>query len=451
MACPQSLDYIRSLVWSPVLLCLLVGTGFYLTFRLRGVQFTKLIYAFRLVFTKDKQSEPGDITPFQALTTALAGIIGIGSIGGVATAIAAGGIGSLFWMWLTALFGMATSFSESCLAVKYRLKDCRGRMAGGPMYYIERGLGWKWLAVLFASFAAIAAIGTGNLVQSYSIAESLETSFGFSPIVSGVILCALAGVVLLGGIRRIGKFTGFFVPLMSLFYFLAGLIVIILHIEQIPAALALIVKSAFSGQAAVGGFAGSSFLLAVQMGVSRGIFSNEVGLGTAPIAAAAAKTHEPVRQACIAMTAPFLATMIVCTITGLAIAVTGVLGDANATGCVLSGCSLTIEAFNRAIPYGGVLVTIGVALFGYSTILGWAYYGEECIEYLFGVKVIVFYRALFTLLIIPGAILSLDMVWLIADIVNGMMAFPNLIGILFLSPVVIKEAKKYFGQRNKVC
>lgn len=447
---PDTLQLIRSWIWSPVLLILLMGTGVYLTIRFKALQFRKLPFALRMVFKslRAEKGDEGDITPFQALTTALAGIIGIGSIAGVATAIATGGLGAIFWMWVTALFGMATSFAESCLSVKYRIQDAEGRMAGGPMYYIERGLGWKWLACAFAIFASIAAIGTGNLVQSYSIAESLQKTFNVPPLVSGISLCIVAGLVLIGGIKRIGKFTGFLVPIMSLFYFLAGIAVIILYIEHIPEAIALIVKSAFTGQAAIGGFAGSSFIIALQMGVSRGIFSNEIGLGTAPIAAAAAKTHSPAHQASISMTAPFFATMIVCTITGLVIAVTGVLGKMGGAGCILSGCSLTIEAFNRAIPYGGVIVTIGVILFGYSTILGWAYYGEECMEYLFGVKVTRYYRVLYTLLIIPGAILSLDVVWLVADIVNGMMIYPNLIGVLFLAPVVSNEIKKYFVNKT---
>lgn len=437
------LNRIDRWVWGPVLLVLLVGTGIYLTILLRGLQFRYLWYALKLAFSRNNHQGEGDISHFQALMTALAATIGIGNIAGVATAVAIGGVGAIFWMWVTALVGMATKYSEAILAVKYRSQDEKGQMCGGPMYYIQRGLGWKKLAMLFAFFGAIAALGTGNFVQSHTVAEAFQSIYPLNKWWIGGALGILTGMVLLGGINSIGKLSGVLVPFMALFYLLGGLVVIILSIEHIPDAMMHILTSAFNGQAAFGGFAGASILMAIQMGVSRGVFSNEAGLGTASIAAAAAKTDSPGRQALVSMTGAFLATIVVCSITGLVLAVTEVMGTTDANGVVLNGASLTIAAFDSVIPGSGVVVTIGVILFAYSTIIGWAYYGEKCFEFLFGGRSILFYRCIFTIAVVIGAVMSLEFVWSIADIFNGLMAFPNLLALLALATVVVKETRSF--------
>src|SRR3984957_15103252 len=434
------LNRIDGWVWQP-LLVILVGTGLYLTYRLRGLQFTRLFYALKLAFTRHDEQAEGDISHFQALMTALAATIGIGNIAGVATAMAMGGMGALFWLWITALIGMATKYAEAILAVRYRILDDRGEMAGGPMYYIERGLGWKWLAVSFAFFGALTAFFTGNLVQSNSIASAVESSFGVNVWITGAILAICTGLVLIGGIKSIGGVTSLLVPFMALFYICGSIVILILCYDAIPEAFSQIFITAFTGQAAIGGFAGSTMMLAIQMGVARGVFSNESGLGTAPIAAAAAKTDLPGRQALISMTGAFLST-VVCTFTGLAIAVTDVIGVITPDGKALNGAPLTISAFNSALPHvGGVIVVVGSILFGYSTIVGWAYYGEKCCEYLLGTKAILFYRLIFTVFVFIGVMIPLDMVWALADIANALMALPNLIGIVALAGVVTSETR----------
>ena len=435
-------------VWQP-LFVVLVGTGLYMTYKLRGLQFRHLFYSLKLAFSRHDENAEGDISHFQALMTALAATIGIGNIAGVATAIAMGGLGALFWLWVTSLIGMATKYSEAILAIKYRLVDDRGEMAGGPMYYIERGLGWKWLAICFALFGTITTLFTGNIVQSNSIASAVENSLGVNVWITGVILAACTGLVLIGGIKAIGGVTSLLVPFMALFYILGSLAILIIRYEALPEAIGTIFSTAFTGQAAMGGFAGSTIMLAVQMGVARGVFSNESGLGTAPIAAAAAKTDLPGRQALISMTGAFLST-VVCTFTGLAIAVTHVLGLVTADGRLVNGVPLTIAAFNTALPYvGGIIVVVGSILFGYSTIVGWAYYGEKCCEYLLGTKAIFFYRIIFTLFVLIGVIMPLDLVWALADISNAFMALPNLIGILALSSVVTAETRIFFNKVRK--
>lgn len=431
------LQRIDSWVWGPALLVLLFGTGIFLTVRLRGLQFRYLGYALKLAFSRNDKEAQGDISHFQSLMTSLAATIGIGNIAGVATAIVMGGVGALFWMWVTALVGMATKYAEAILAVKYRSVDAKGGMAGGPMYYIEKGLKLKWLAVLFALFGAVAALGTGNMVQSHSVADAIQTLFPIDSGWIGLILGVLTAGVLLGGVKSIGRVSSVLVPVMALLYLVGGLIVLIFCLDQLPAALGRIVEAAFTGQAAVGGFAGATVMLAIQMGVSRGVFSNEAGLGSSSIAAAAAKTDSPGRQALISMTGTFLATMVVCTITGLVIAVTDVLGSG------LNGGPLTMKAFSTVIPGGALIVTIGVILFAYSTIIGWAYYGEKCFEYLFGNKSILFYRILFSLFVVIGSALSLELVWSIADISNGLMAIPNLVALIGLSSVVVSETKSF--------
>jgi AGCS family alanine or glycine:cation symporter len=437
-------------VWGPYLLIpLLLLTGLFLTLRLRGLQFTKLWHALYLglIVRREKGAE-GDISHFQALMTALAATVGTGNIVGVATAIALGGPGALFWMWMTGLVGMATKFSEAMLSVQFRGTDARGEQAGGPMYYLARGIRWPWLGKslgwLFALFAAVAAFGIGNMVQSNSMADALEGSFGIKAWVSGLVIAIAAGAVILGGIKSIGRFTGFFVPIMIGLYMLGSGIILLLNAGQIPAALAEVFRGAFSGTAAGGGFAGAAVAQAIRFGVARGIFSNESGLGSAGIAAAAAQTREPVRQAMVSMTQTFIDTLVVCTFTGLTILVTGSWLEG------LNGAALTQEAFGRGLPgeWGGIIVTVSLTMFAFSTILGWSYYGEKSIEYLIGEWAVFPYRLLFTVVIYFGAISRLEFVWTISDVMNGLMALPNLVGLLLLSGVIARGVRDYFGRQT---
>ena len=431
---------INGIVWGPPMLILLVGTGILLTFRLKALQFSNLIYAHKMIFKKNEDSE-GDITNYQALTTALAATIGTGNIAGVATAIAAGGPGAVFWMWVTGLVGMATKYAEAVLAVKYRVKDKRGEMAGGPMYYIEKGLGMKWLAVLFAFFGAVAAFGIGNMVQANSVADAIYTTFGVQHWVTGLLLVIFTAVVLLGGIKSIGKVTALLVPIMAVFYVLGGSVVIIKNAALVPAAFASIFSDAFTGNAVAGGALGT----VIRYGVARGVFSNEAGLGSAPIAAAAAKTDHPVRQALASMTQTFIDTLVVCSFTALAILTSGLVGTINpATGEAYTGAALTTTAFNNTLPgVGGLIVAVGIIFFAYSTILGWSYYGEKCLEYLVGEKGVIFYRVAFVLFIMVGSLSGLKFIWDLADTMNGLMALPNLIALVGLSGIVVKETKDY--------
>jgi AGCS family alanine or glycine:cation symporter len=434
---------IENWIWGAPLLVLLTAVGLYLTIGLRGIQFRYLIYSLKLAFTRQDDKAEGDISQFQSLMTALAGMIGIGSITGVATAIAVGGVGSLFWMWMASLLGMATKYAEAILAVKYRTLDEKGEMCGGPMYYLSRGLKSKWLAIFFAFMGAVTALGTGNMVQANSIAGAMKQLVSLDPMITGIILTALTGFALFGGIKSIGKVSSWLVPSMALFYILGGTLVLIVKAHAIPTAILTIFQEAFTGKAALGGVAGSGIMAAIQYGVSRSVFSTEAGLGSAPIASAAAKTDVPGRQAMISMSGVFITSMIVCTITGLAIAVSGLLGQTTADGQSLTGSSLALLAFESAFPYGGLVVTVSIILFGYSTILGWAYYGEKCMEYLFGIRIINWYRALFTLVLIPGAVMSLQTVWSLANIMNGLMAFPNLVGLFGLSAIVFQETRSF--------
>jgi alanine or glycine:cation symporter, AGCS family len=440
----RALDNIYTWVWGAPLLILLVGIGIYLTIALKGLQFRYLPYALKIAFGKQKNGESkGDISHFESLMTALAATIGIGNIAGVATAIAIGGLGALFWMWVTALIGMAIKYAEAILAVKYRTTDERGEMCGGPMYFIEYGLGWKWLSVLFALFGAIGTFGGGNMLQANSVADVMKSVFDINPWWTGIVVALLTGLTLIGGIKSIGKVAGLLVPFMAIFYIGGASIILFKYFDRIPTALGNILEFAFTGQAAFGGFAGSTMLMAIQVGVSRGLMTSEAGLGTASIAAAAAKTDLPGRQALVSMTGCFLATIVMCSATALVLGVTDVFGTLGPDGKILNGASMTVEAFDRSIPGGAYIVTIGLVLFAFTTLIGWAYYGEKCVEYLLGSKSIVYYRALFTLVVIPGAVLELDIVWKISDICNGMMAFPNLIGLLGLSGVVIQETRSF--------
>lgn len=434
---------IENWIWGAPLLILLTAVGLFLTFALRGIQFRYLFYSLGLAFTRQDDKAEGDISQFQALMTALAGMIGIGSITGVATAIAVGGLGSIFWMWVASLIGMATKYAEAILAVKYRTVDEKGEMCGGPMYYLERGLKSKKLAVFFAVVGAITALGTGNMVQANSIAAGMKEILPLDPLWIGLILALLTGLALFGGIKSIGKVSSWLVPFMAVFYIVGGLIVVALRIEHFPHAFIEIFTQAFSGKAAFGGFAGSTVMMAIQYGVSRTVFSTEAGLGSAPIAAAAAKTDVPARQALISMSGVFITSMIVCTITGMAIAVSGLFGTIGSDGLPLSGSAMAYFAFENVFPFGGLVVTISLILFGYSTILGWAYYGEKCMEYMFGLPIVRWYRFLFILALIPGATLSLQTVWSFANIMNGLMAFPNLLALFGLSAIVVSETRSF--------
>jgi alanine or glycine:cation symporter, AGCS family len=439
------LNAIDAWIWNRVLIFLLVAVGLFFTIRLKGMQFRYLFYSLKLAFTRRDDDAEGDVSQFEALMTALAATIGIGSIAGVATAIMAGGFGAIFWMWVIALIGMVTKFSEAILAVKYRVVDSKGEMCGGPMYYISKGLGWHWLAVIFALFGALSAFAGGNMTQSNSIAAALGDLLHLPSSWTGILLTLLTGLVLLRGIKSIGKLSSYLVPLMALMYVFGGLIILFFRMEKIPEALLLIFKNAFTGQAAYGGFLGASLASAIQLGVARGLSSNEAGLGSAPIAAAAAKTDVPGRQALISMTTVFLSSLVVCTITALVIAVTGVFGKIGPDGTTLNGALLVMEAFRCVIPGGGVIVAIGIVLFGYTTIIGWAYYGEKCIEFLMGRRSVLYYRLLFCLVVFFGAVASFDIVWPLVDIMNGLMALPNLIGLFALSGVVVHEANLFFA------
>ena len=500
------ISQVRDLVWGLPLLILLVGTGVLLTIRLKGLQITKLLHSLYLGLIKRREDgdQPGDISHFQALMTALSATVGTGNIAGVATALVAGGPGALFWMWITGLFGMATKYSEAVLAVKFREVDETGAMSGGPMYYLHKGLGQRWLGILFAIFAAIAAFGIGNMVQSNSVAEALSENFNIPHIWTGIILMLLTLLVIVGGIKSIGRVTGILVPIMIVFYFLSALVILILKLEEIPAVFVLIMEEAFNFDAAAGGFLGSAMMLAMREGVARGVFSNESGLGSSPIAAAAAKTKHPVSQALVSMTQTFIDTIVICTLTGFAILLSGLLDS----GSGLNGAKLTSAAFSEILPgeFGGLIVAIGLVLFAYSTILGWSYYGEKSIEFiaeigrktkfllvyvLFVVIIIPFwivtqldedgmllsvlliltytliyykikskisdpdiktiitlYRSAFGIFVLIGTIAQLNLVWTMADLFNGLMAFPNLIGLLGLSGLVVKITNDYFSQKE---
>jgi alanine or glycine:cation symporter, AGCS family len=439
----QFLNYLRNVIWGAPLLLFLLGTGAYLTIILGGVQFRYLGYALKQVVARQNQNSKGDISHFEALMTSLAGAIGTGTIVGVSTAITVGGLGAIFWMWITALLSMATKYAESLLAVKYRELDKRGEMAGGPMQYMQKGLGWRKVAYLFAVLGVIAAVSTGNLVQTNSIAEAVHHVWHVEPWITGLVLCVLTMAVVIGGVKSIGHIASILVPGMALLYVGAACFILIMNIKQIPAAFALIFHSAWNGQAAVGGFLGSSMMMALQMGVARSVFSNEAGLGISSVAAAAAKTDSPGRQAMITMTGALISTVIVCTMTGLVLAVTGVIGQTNESGVMLNGAALAIAAFNSHITGGEYLVTIGLVLFAYTTILAWSYYGEKCCEYLFGERSIIIYRLFYGLVVIPGALIKMEIAWYLADISNGLMIIPNLIALIALSKVIVKETKHF--------
>jgi alanine or glycine:cation symporter, AGCS family len=432
-------------IWGTPLFLLLLGTGVYLSFLLKGIQFRYLGYAFKLVIVKQRQRTTGDITHFEALMTSLAGAIGTGTIVGVATAIMVGGLGSIFWMWVTAFISLSTKYAESLLAIKYRQVDRRGKMSGGPMHYIEKGLGWKWMASLFAILGMIAALTTGNLVQANSIADGIYHVWNVNPWITGVILSILTASVVIGGVKTIGQVASILVPGMALLYIGSACYILLLNAQQIPTAFIQIMDSAWNGQAATGGFLGSTMIMAMRMGVARSVFSNESGLGISSIASAAAQTDHPSRQGFISMTGVLISTVVICTMTGLVLAVTGVVGQTTETGEVLNGASLAIAAFNLHMVGGKYVVTIGLILFAYTTILAWSYYGEKCCEYLFGERSVIVYRALFVFMILSGAVLKMQMAWHLADISNGLMVIPNLIALIGLSSIVKKETDAFLA------
>lgn len=439
----QVLSAINNVVWGPWMLGLLAVTGIYLMLGLRFMPLRKIPKAFIHLWYGRKGSGEGDISGYNALMTSLSATVGTGNIAGVATAIAMGGPGALFWMWCIALVGMATKYAESVLAIRYREVDANGEYVGGPMYYIKNGLSskWRWMAGTFAFFGMVAGFGIGNTVQANSVAEVLANNYHLDKTLTGFVIAALVGAVLLGGIQRIGAVAGKLVPFMAIAYVGAGLVIILLHITDLPSAIAQIVEAAFNPVSATGGFAGATVWAAIRYGVARGVFSNEAGLGSAPIAHACAQTKHPVDQGLIGMLGTFIDTIIICSITGLVIVLTGAWQSGE------NGATLSSHAFSLALPgVGQHVVAIGLALFAFTTLLGWSVYSEKCTVYLFGVKYVALFR-LFWVLVIPlGAVISLGNVWLLADTLNAMMALPNLIALLLLSPVVFKLTREFFQQ-----
>ncbi|HCQ6268628.1 TPA: sodium:alanine symporter family protein [Clostridioides difficile] len=439
------LNKVDAFIWGPPLLVLLVGTGILLTVKLGVVQITKLPRALKLIFSAENKGS-GDVSSFAALCTALAATVGTGNIVGVATAIKAGGPGALFWMWIAAFFGMATKYSEGVLAIKYRTKDKNGQVSGGPMYYIVNGMGEKWrpLAIFFAiSGILVALLGIGTFTQVNSITDAINNSFGIDPRITGVVLAVFVALVVFGGLKSISNVATKIVPFMAVIYVVICGIILVSFWNKIPETFMLIIKNAFTPTAATGGFLGATMSLAIRNGIARGVFSNESGLGSAPIAAAAAKTEWPAEQGLISMTGTFIDTIIICTLTGFSLVISGVWCSD------LNGAVMTQAAFNGAIPtFGPILLTVSLTLFAFTTILGWSYYGERCFEFLFGVKGMNGYRTVFVAMVLLGAFLKLEVVWIIADIVNGLMAIPNLIALLALSPIIVSETKKYFEHIN---
>ena len=434
---------INELAWGPPMLVLLLGTGLYLSLGLRFMTVRKIPVALRLLLQGRAGKGEGDISPFNALMTSLSATIGTGNIAGVATAVALGGPGALFWMWITALLGMATKYAEAVCAVRFREQDALGNYSGGPMYYIRNGLHkrWHWLGFLFALFGSLAGFGLANTVQSNSVAEVLNDTFAIPPLATGLVLMVLVGAVVLGGIQRIASVASWLVPFMAFSYVLMSLVVLVTHLEALPGAVVTIIDSAMNGTAAAGGFAGASVWAALRFGVARGVFSNEAGLGSAPIAHAAARTNQPVQQGMIAMLGTFIDTLVICTMTGLVI----VVMDVWPTG--VSGASLTSMAFANAFPGGQYVVTFGLCLFAFTTMIGWSFYGERCAVFLLGTGVIMPFRIAWVIAIPLGTLVELDLVWLIADTLNAFMAIPNLIALVLLSPLVFSLSREYFDRR----
>lgn len=446
----QTNKFVNDLVWGPPMLVLLIGVGVYLSIRTNFFSITKLAYILKQtlfkMFSKEEVGE-GEITAFQAVATALAATVGTGNIAGVATAISLGGPGAVFWMWIAAFFGMTTKFAEVVLSIEFREQTADGRFVGGPMYYIANGMknkkAGRVIALIFATFGSLAAFGIGNMVQSNSVAESLEVTFGISNLTVGIGLALLAAFVVIGGIQRIGSVTEKLVPFMAAFYIIGAMAIIARNADQVPYAFGLIFRSAFTGTAAVGGFTGSVMSQAIKFGVARGVFTNEAGLGSSPIAHAASITDHPVRQGFWGIFEVFMDTLLICSLTALTILTSGVWETGE------TGVALTTMAFSQGLPgeWGGIIVSIGILLFAFSTILGWQYYGERCAEYLFGPKIIFYYKLVWIPFIIVGSIGGLEPLWLIADTLNGLMAIPNLLGLVALSPIVLKLTKEFFSNQ----
>ena len=441
------ISLINGFAWGVPMLVLILGTGLFLSVGLKFMSIARIPFGFRLLWKgRIPGEDAGEISPFNALMTSLSATIGTGNIAGVATAIFLGGPGAVFWMWVTALVGMATKYAEAVCAVRFREQDENGNYVGGPMYYIKNGMGekWKWLATLFAIFAAIAGFGIGNTVQSNSIAEALHTNFGLPQVWTGIIIMILVGLVLVGGLQRISTVAGRLVPAMAVLYILASLVVILLNIGALPHAVGLIFTHAFTPTAATGGFAGAAVWAAIRFGVARGVFSNEAGLGSAPIAHAAAKSKGPVSKGLVAMLGTFIDTIIVCSFTAFAIITTGVWTSGE------TGAALTSAAFNAALPgIGGPIIALALAVFAFNTILGWSYYCDRSLQYLFGLKVIMPFRVLWSVAALVGSVLTLEFVWLLADTLNALMAVPNLIALIVLSPIVFKITKAFFDSRGE--
>ncbi len=449
------IDSINAFAWGPPMLGILGVTGLLLTLGLVFMPWRKVVYGFRLLFDKSAPEGEGEVKPFNALMTALSATVGTGNIAGVATAIALGGPGAIFYMWLIALFGMATKYAEAVCAVTYREVDANGKYVGGPMYYLRNGVGefapelGKWLGLAFAVFGAVAAFGIGNAVQVNSMAAALDNSFGLPKWITGVVVAVLVGVVVIGGIRRIGDVAGKLVPAMIVLYLGAALLILAINVTAIPEAIGLIFTHAFTPAAAAGGFAGAAVAAAVRFGIARGVFSNESGLGSAAIAHAAAQTNSPVRQGIIAMLGTFIDTLVVCTMTALVILTSGAWTMTGPDGGGLTGAVLTSTGFQASIAGGQYIVTIALAVFAFTTILGWSYYGERCWQYLFKEKSVVIYRVLWVAAALAFANVKVDLVWNLADTLNGLMAVPNLVGLLLLAPMVFKVTRQYFDDLGK--
>ncbi|MBS7328036.1 MAG: sodium:alanine symporter family protein [Oxalobacter sp.] len=444
----QIIQQLNTIVSGPILLPLLAGTGLFLSIGYRFIMQRNIFHAFKMLLRGRKKSDKaGDLSPFNALMTSMSAAVGTGNIAGVATAIYLGGPGALFWMWVVAIIGMATSYSEAALAVLFREKDPNGNYIGGPMFYIRKGLGerWKWLAFLFALFGMLAGAGIGNTVQSNSIGQALEHTFQINPMISGIVVMVIVGLVLIGGIKRIGEFAGRLVPFMAIAYFLAGVLILVLNITEVPAAIGVIIKSAFTSQAASGGFLGATVWSAIRYGIARGIFSNEAGMGSSPIAHATAQTDSPQQQGVIAMLGVFLDTIVICSITGLSIVITGAWKSGH------NGAAMSVTAFENALPgFGQYIVSIGLVLFALTTIIGWSLYSEKCTQYLFGVRSIKWFRIIWVLIVPFGTFpfVNLEALWSLADLLNALMAIPNLIALLLLSPILFQITKEYWAKKK---
>ena len=437
-------SWLNGYVWGAPMMVLLIGTGVLLTVLTGGVQFTRLGFALKEVLGKltRRGGGRGDVSPFQAVATALASTVGVGNIAGVATAISIGGPGALFWLWVSGVLGMCTKFAEIVVALHYREPDASGAMRGGAMYTLSKGLGLPWLGWIFALLTSLAAFGIGNMVQANSVADSLRASFGVPVNVTGIVVAVMTAIVILGGIKRIGEVTSILVPFMAIFYLAGGGVVLVLFAGELPRAFGLVFEGAFTGTAATGGFAGSTIMMAMRYGIARGLFSNEAGLGSAPMVHAAADTDHPVRQGMYGIFEVFVDTILVCTTTGLVILVTGVWSSGE------TGAALSARAFETGLPgtWGDIVVTGGILLFSFSTLIGWSYYGETAIVYLIGTKATLPYRVLWIVFIYLGATGSLHLVWDVADTLNGLMAIPNLVSVLFSIPLLLKLKREFFAK-----